>query len=320
MGLLRYILLSLLSLKSVVTALDLYVSSDGTSNGPISGSSSQSSYNGLEQAQNAVRSIIAKGMTEDITIWIADGTFYLDSPLNFTVADSGQNGYTVTWKAIGSNAIISGGLKVTGWKQNGTSGIYQASVPKGTQSRNLYVNGWAAQYARAELNRTNFKGTNYTYYWNTSEYDWLMTTPGIAGAELRSLESFTDHYAPIWAVENRSLVMAQDTWKNQIVGWDTFLAPYADFGLWVQNALALLDEGGEYYLDSENGAVYYMPLEGEDMETAETYLGLLEAIVVICGSSYDDPAHDIAFEGINFVSKLKYCIENAHNCRHTRLG
>lgn len=288
-------------LLSSVAALDLYVSSAGGTYNADNQPSDGSTFQSLGDAQNAVRSIISKGMTEDITVHIADGTYYLDSPLNFTTADSGHGGHTVLWKATGSNATISGGMKVTGWTLNKTSGIYRASVPKGTLSRNLYVNGWAAQYARHQLNRTYFKGTNWTYSWNISEYDWLMTTPGIAGAELRSLESFTDHYAPIEAVDsNRTLIMVQDTWQNQVVGWDTFLAPYADFGLFVQNALALLDEGGEYYLDSENGVVYYMPLEGEDMSTAETYLGLLEAIVVICGT-YDNPAHDIDFEGINFV-------------------
>lgn len=77
-------------------------------------------------------------------------------------------------------------------------------------------------------------------------------------------------------------------------------APNADFGVWVQNAHALLIEGGEFYLDSAAGVVYYMPLAGQDMTTVQSYLGILEALVVI-GGSYDAPAHNIAFTGFDYV-------------------
>lgn len=287
----------LLWCTSVASGLDFFVAPNGCErNCSASGVSL-----GLHGAQGAVRQAIAQGMTEDITVHIADGMYYLDKTLVFTGEDSGQRGHTVRWKASGSNATISGGLRVTGWARNATSGIYEASVPRGTQSRNLFVNGWAANYARQELNHTSFTATNYTFNWNTSEYDWLMTTPGIANAELRQIGSFTDRYAPINAVGDRELIMSQWCWRNQVMGYDDFAAPFADFGLFVQNALALLDEGGEFFLDSDCGKVYYMPLQGEDMSAADTHLGILEALVVISGT-YDSPAHDISMEGLNFVS------------------
>ncbi|KAK3943404.1 hypothetical protein QBC46DRAFT_40050 [Diplogelasinospora grovesii] len=101
----------------------------------------------------------------------------------------------------------------------------------------------------------------------------------------------------IRSVGNRQLNMEQFAWQNQIIGYDTVNQPNADFGVWVQNALALMSDGGQFYLDSKNGKVYYKPLAGENMATAETYLGLLEAIVVV-GGTYDNPAHDITFQGI----------------------
>lgn len=283
---------------SVAFGLDYYVSPNvhlqnqtGTSQTELS----------LWAAKDTVQHAIAKGMTEDITVHIADGLYILNESLVFGRADSGQNGHTVRWIAAGANATISGGYKVTGWIRNNATGIYEASVPKGLQSRNLYVNGWAANYARRELNRTYFTATNTSFNWNSSEFDWLMTTPGIERAELRQIGSFTDRYAPIESVGDRELIMAQWCWHNQVRGYDDFAAPYADFGLFVQNALALLKDGGEYYLDSDQGKVYYKPLEGEDMSVVETYFGVLEAIVIISGT-YDDPAHDISMENLNFVS------------------
>lgn len=105
-------------------------------------------------------------------------------------------------------------MKVSRWKENATTGIWHASIPRDIKSRNLYVNGWATQYARTALNRTYFKATNTLLTWEYAECDWLMTTPGISSAEIRSIQSFTDHYALIKAVGNRELIMAQYTWQN----------------------------------------------------------------------------------------------------------
>ena len=292
--------------RTHVLALDFYVV---PSSGAVSSdaSSSQNIFHDLASAQKTVREVTV-GMREDITVHIADGLYQLNSLLNFTSADSGQNGHTVNWKATGSNAILSGGVEVTNWKLvNASTNLYAATVPKGLKSRNLYVDGWASNYARRMIERTDFQYTNTSMVWTSSEYDWLMTTPGIAGAEVRFISSFTDRYAPIEAVGDRELIMAQYSWTNNIIGYDTIPDPNADFGVWVQNALPLLAEGGEYYLDSDAGTVYYMPLAGQNMTTAQTHLGVLEALVAI-GGTYDEPAHDLTFEGLNFVSQhTKLC-------------
>jgi hypothetical protein len=285
-----------------ILALDFHVvPSSGAVSSDVA-SSSQNTFHDLASAQKAVRKATA-GMREDITVHIADGLYQLKSPLNFTSVDSGQNGHTVTWKATGSNAVLSGGIQVTNWKLvNASTNLYAAKVPKGLKSRNLYVDGWAANYARRMIKRTDFKYTNTSMVWTSSEYDWLMTIPGIAGAEVRFINSFTDRYAPIEAVGNRELIMTQLSWTNNIIGYDTIPAPNADFGVWVQNALPLLAEGGQYYLDSDAGMIYYMPLAGQNMAKVDAHLGLLEALVAV-GGTYGQPAHDLVFEGLNFVSQ-----------------
>ena len=94
--------------------------------------------------------------------------------------------------------------------------------------------------------------------------------------------------------------MKQDSWANNVIGYDTLSQPNADFGMYVQNALALLSQGGEHYLDSDGGIVYYIPLANESIDTVETFFGRLEALFVV-GGTYDSPAHDISFVGLNFV-------------------
>ena len=82
-------------------------------------------------------------------------------------------------------------------------------------------------------------------------------------------------------MSNRQLTMVQNAWKDSIIGYDTVNNNNADFGLWVQNALALLTEGGQFYLDSSAGRVCYKPLNGENMATVDTYLGIQECLIAV---------------------------------------
>ncbi len=69
---------------------------------------------------------------------------------------------------------------------------------------------------------------------------------------------------------------------------------------YIENALELLDEPGEWYLDRAKRLVYYLPRPGEDMAKADVIAPQLEALVRLEGTP-DDPVHDVAFEGIAFA-------------------
>lgn len=281
---------------SQVAAIDVYVSTNGSDD--YDGGSSQDAFLTLERARDVVRELATSSMTEDITVHVASGTYSLSSPLLFDAADSGKNGFKVHW--VGDDSVISGGLKLENWEA-GANGVYSASVPSGLQSRNVYVDGWAANYARSQLaNRSDFEYTETGMSWTDSTYDFLMTTEGIENGEVRFINSFTDRYAPIEAVGNRELIMKQPSWANQIIGYDTVDNANADFGVYVQNVLALLSDGGEFFYDKEHQNVYYKPSDGQDIEGSDAYLGVQETLLSISGS-LDEPVHDISFEGLTFV-------------------
>lgn len=280
-----------------VSAVDIYVSTDGSDD--HDGSTIDDAFRTLERAQKAVRELADDSLSEDVTVHVSPGTYALSAPLRFDATDSGMNDFTVTW--VGDSSIISGGIELHDWEA-GPDGVYSASMPSGTKSRNLFVGGMATNYARSKIaNRTDFEYTETGMTWNDSIYDFLMTTEGIENSEVRFINSFTDRYAPVESVGDRELVMKQPAWTNQLIGYDRVDEPNADFGVYVQNILAFLTDGGESFFDSENNKVYYKPLEGQDMETIDAYLGLQEALVAI-GGTLDDPAHDIVFSGFTFVS------------------
>ena len=290
--------LAFLQLCAICFALDYYVDINGKDSNP---GSLRSPLATISHAQNIVRKA-ATSQSEDINVYIADGVYSLESTLNFTSQDSGNNGFKVNYIALGSQALISGGTRLSNWVLNAKTGIYSTNIPVGTLSRNLYVGGIAAQYARTQLDRGEFTFTNNTLTWNSPSYDWITSLSNIGSVEVRGLGSFTDRYSPVASAGNQTLVMKQNAWINNLQGYDTLSAPFQDEGFFIQNSLDLLTMGGEYYLDSASGKVYYMPLTGQNMTTIDTYLGRLEVLMAI-GGTYDSPAHDISFQGLQFVSE-----------------
>ena len=96
----------------------------------------------LTGAQSAVRARVAAEPSVDAQVMLADGTYRLNSTWKFTAADSGSAGHPVVWRAApGAFPLISGATRVTGWAQEGTSGVWSATVPSGSATRQLYVDG-----------------------------------------------------------------------------------------------------------------------------------------------------------------------------------
>ena len=68
---------------------------------------------------------------------------------------------------------------------------------------------------------------------------------------------------------------------------------------YLENALELLDEPGEWYLDRAARTVYYHPRPGEDMTKAEVFAPALEKLVELRGT-LDRPVQHIQFKGLAF--------------------
>ncbi|KAF5559058.1 xylanase A [Fusarium mexicanum] len=287
-------------LLGVEAAQNFYVSPTGkdTAPGTIS-----APFATLGQAQKAVRKVNRK-LTSDVTVHVAAGTYYLNTPLTFTSADSGSNGHRIIWEAEATNGGVnlSGGIPLKSWTlQNATAGIWTAKVPRGLRSRHLYVDQKHAQRARQSLDRSALSvGTNGYDISSDSSASFLLTTKGIQTGEIRGINSFTDRYIPIDHVDGSTLVMASPAFQNNVMGWDTVNKPFADNGFYVENVLAFLDEAGEYFLDSNAGKIYYMPDAGTKPSDHYIVLGKLEQLLIVAGT-YSAPVSAITFQGFNYM-------------------
>ena len=128
----------------VTSSLDVWVAPGGTGGD----GSREHPFGSLTAARDAARSRAARAGS-DLTIHLADGTYTLDQPLYLSARDSGQNNHNVIWRSDGGSAIISGGIRITGWRApSGSSPIWTAMASATLQTRQLYVNGDRAQLAQ----------------------------------------------------------------------------------------------------------------------------------------------------------------------------
>ncbi|MEH0516850.1 right-handed parallel beta-helix repeat-containing protein [Streptomyces sp. B21-079] len=254
----------------------------------------------ITQAQTSVRAVNA-GMTGDIVVQLADGTYRLSAPLSFTAADSGNNGHTVVWKAApGANPIISGAQKITGWSQfDATKDIWRANVGTGFDTRQLYVDGLLATRARTQVTRSDLTFTSTGFTFTNSALSYLNSLANQSRVELETLDSWTDRYMPVQSISNNTATMQQPAWDNNTWGWDTVQSPFRKGPAYLENAYEFLDAAGEWYLNTATGYLYYKPLTGQDLSTADVELPRLESLISV-GGTYDAPAHDLSFVGVQF--------------------
>ncbi len=299
----------------------IYVSPTGSGNGATAESATT-----LEGALEQIAGIDKTTMTGNVEVILTDGYYYRASALALTEDHGGNGTYSVIFKAAdGAEPTIGGGIQLSGtsFTESDIPGVYVADVPAGTQTRELYINNIRAVRARSEGKLTNAEflydesgneiglvcdNTELLNYQKPSElefYTLYLWRSGVIGvSEIRQ--------GTAGRVE---IIMDEEAWHDSRNGApDEYLA-YPENFIYYENAIELLDEPGEWYLDEVADKLYYKPrvwesmtdltvtvpvmdcwVKSEEGET-EAYCGLLTVI----GSDYDHMVQNIRFEGITFA-------------------
>jgi len=291
----------------------LYVAPDGDDSNP--GTLAQP-LRTVAKARDLVRSMTA-GMSADITVYLRAGTYPQTKTLAFSNADSGQNGFYVKYLAYpGEQPIITGGQPITGWTASSSgSGIYTASGVT-TPFRQLYVNGVKAIRARAPN-----LGTNGAFAFNRlTGADDTAQNIQIASSEISNWNNLTKvemHIMTGWGdstVRLASFTTSGSTATIKIQSPEStilFPRPFPHLGgqftgftkhcYYFENALELLDQPGEWYLDEGTGTLSYKPRTGEDMTKATVVAPMVETVMSIAGTSTTSQAGYLWFQGIVFA-------------------
>ena len=308
------LMVSALPQASAATAVTFYASPSG------SGSTcSQSSPCSLSGAQSAVRSELAAASGADVTVLLQDGTYRPASTWTFGAADSGSPGSPVVWEAApGAHPVISGASQITGWTEVGSSGVWSASVPASSASRQLYVDGQEAPVASASPSALGFAGswtgssTGYSISGDSAAESWFgaLTAAQVAGVEFDypgGNGAWTESRCRVasYSASAETLTMDEPCWADAtqrssfsqgsggLPSMSTSTMPTL-----VEDAQALLHPG-QWFLNSAADTLYYEPSAGQQMSSLDVELPHLESLLQGAGT-LAAPLHDVTFSGLQF--------------------
>lgn len=311
---------SLLLVCATLMAGDIWVSPQGNDfNEGTRHSPKRTLTSALRQAREWRR-------TEDdringgINIYLNGGIYSLYEPVFIRPEDSGTPASpTVIRSAMGEEAELSGGIRITNWTKQGK--LWVADVPmfngRPLDFRQLWVNGKKAIRARdvedfEKMNRIcSVDEKNEILYVPTAALRNLLDAKGVlkakyaemvlhqmwcvANLRIRSVEVYGDS-AAVYFHQPESRIQFEHPWPRPMVTSDG-----RNSAFYLTNARELLDVPGEWYHDIETRKLYYYPRVGENMRAKETeaIVPAIETLVQIEGTQ-DRPVTNIRFEKVTF--------------------
>lgn len=259
----------------------------------------------IEKALQQAREARRLDKATDICLRLEAGTYNLNQPIIIRPEDNG------TRIVADGNAVISGGVKISGWKKEGK--YYVASVPdfngRPLEFRQMWVNGKKAVRARdvedfEDMFRIrNIDKAKETLYVPAEAVKKIMNAQYaemvlhemwcVANLRIKDIKIQGDS-AVVTFHQPESHVHFMHPWPSPMVTTDGHNSPF-----YLTNAKELLDTEGEWYLDARASKLYYIPRKGENMKSAEVIVPAVETLLKVEGTP-DNPVKDVTFEGVTF--------------------
>ncbi|WP_164743500.1 discoidin domain-containing protein [Microbacterium sulfonylureivorans] len=298
------------STASAAVTATLYVAPAGSGT-----ACTQSAPCSVAAAQTKVRQI-RPVETGDIVVNVSGGTYSLTQPLDFGPQDSGLDAQRrVIWQAApGANPVLSGETAVTGWTQEGSSGVWSAPAPTGvTDTRQLYIDDIRGVRARSDylpnltLAEQPLRGGRFTTPTTpTSMSTWKDPT----GVEMIFHATFNSNRCVVESVTTSGTLDVVDI-EDPCWDYAEYVGNFQNHArvvTFIENAYELLDDPGEWYFDRA-GTVkgdsmprfYYMPRSGQAMTgggAAIVTVPHVESILHIAGTSSSAKVKFVEFRGL----------------------
>lgn len=296
---------------------DLYVAPGGNDGNP---GTAEAPLASPAKARDLLRQRIAGGLKADLCVLFRGGTYRLDQPLVFGPEDSGTEAHSITYAAWpGEQVVLSGGRTITGW-HTGAGGIWTAELPDVKAGkwhfRQLFVNGRRAVRARTP----NLDDKSPWWKIRTS-----TAKPGAADQDETAIVVSVDHPIEAWnnAADVELIYLNNNDGSRKRVGSinraeQTFILPpphqwppkvlpgeyqighpLPPYACYFENALELLDQPGEWYLDRQTGILSYWPRAGEDLSSAEVVAPAVQNALLAVRGTPDQPVRNLRFSGIH---------------------
>ena len=305
-------------------AADIFVSPNGNDFNTGNEASPLQTLQMAQRKARELRRLNDPSIAHGINIILKGGTYPMVEPALFRPEDSGTlKSPTVITSAKGENAILSGGVGVSGWTKatdaitglpNEAKGkVWVADVPRVGGQRVLFRQMWVN--GKKAVKATSFNDgvlDRILSVDNKNEIIWIPK-PKVAVKNIHQMEFVIHQW---WAIANLrvkgmkpvgdSVAVTFHQPESKIEFEHPWPAPFIDAGdtlngnsaFFFTNSIELLNSAGEWYEDFDNGKIYYWPLEGENLKKAEVVVPYLENIIQIQGN-IDQPVSHIQFKNIS---------------------
>jgi len=304
-------------------AADIYVSPSGNDRNP--GSREQP----LQTVQTAIRKARELRRLNDVSIknginiWLSAGTYPVLETIILRPEDSGTSDSPTRIAALpGETPVLSGGKEIRGWKKANSpflgltkeslQQVWVADVPNVMDMpfhfRQLWVNNKKA--VRAQSAPTG--SMHRILHWDKTTASCIIPALPFVGLESwKGLELFIHQWWEIAILRVRTMERKGDSVRvyfeapeSKIQNEHPWPAPWlsketGNSAFTLVNALPLLDEPGEWYLDQQKQKIYYWPRKEENLATAKVIAPFTETLLRIQGNE-TNAVKFISIEGISF--------------------
>ena len=259
----------------------------------------------IEKALQETRLRRMQGEDTPPVIRLHAGIYRLSQPVILRPEDSNTT-------IIGDEGtVLSGGVSISGWRRQGK--LWVADVPEWNgrplEFRQLWVNGRKAIRARDVI---DFEQMHRIL--SMDKVRETLYVPATAISKILHERHAEMVLHEMWCVANLRIKDIKVQGDSAAVTFHNpeshihFMHPWPspmvttnghNSAFYLTNAKSLLDQPGEWYLDTQQRKLYYMPRPDEDMQTAEVEAPALETLLRVEGTP-DAPVHDLCLQGITF--------------------
>jgi hypothetical protein len=308
---------------SAAKAADIWVATDGSDANAGTKEKPMATVSMALRKAREMRRLHDPAIANGIHIIIQNGVYTFCEPLFVRPEDSGTPASpTIIEAAPGAHPVFSGGVSITGWRKatekisglpaEAQGKVWVANAPANggrlLEFRQLWVNEQKAIRARDR----NGDSMNRILSWNHQTEQCRIPKLAASGWDkMPGLEMVIHQWWAIAVLRIKSVIVKGDSAllsfhqpESRIQSEHPWPAPWisqktGNSAFYLTNAVQLLDQPGEWYLDMQQHRIIYWPRNGEDMRSARVIVPALQNIVRVEGTIENPVAH-LYFKGIDF--------------------
>ncbi len=248
-----------------------------------------------------------------VEVILREGTYRIDEPIIFAPEDSGTADAPITYRAADDERpVISGGRPIRNWEKDGN--LYRTTVSEVAEGelyfRQLFVGGARATRARTPNkfylrtagpirplgNRQEARGDKSTKNGFRFREGDISRWDDLDDVTVELYHSWTSSLHWIKNLNLDRRIIRFTNYCNWPVGyWETYQR-YR-----IGNYFEALDTPGEWYLDRDDGVLYYWPREDENLDRAEVIAPVVTNLMEFRGHPEQGRfVRHLRFEGLTF--------------------